>query len=157
METDTVNATIVTSGEKWVGFGYRSIYSVTDELIGEAEKSILMTAYLLSDSRIVERLRSALERDVYVEIFLNHQQNNEVSQAMEYILQFVNMYQNINLTVLSREMLHAKVMVIDYSRVLISSANLTFSGMTLNYEMGILIDDQSMASDVIKLLRRLRV
>ncbi len=53
-------------------------------------------------------------------------------------------------TVLNYQNLHAKIYMFDKLKALITSANLTYSGMNRNYEYGVLIDKDEAAMDQIE-------
>ncbi len=55
-----------------------------------------------------------------------------------------------NATVLNYQNLHAKIYMFDKLKALITSANLTYSGMNRNYEYGVLIDKDETAMDQIE-------
>ncbi len=56
---------------------------------------------------------------------------------------------------MSDEVVHAKVIVVDERKVLIGSANPTFSGFFTNYELGLVIESVEIAQKITLLLRRL--
>jgi len=55
----------------------------------------------------------------------------------------------------SKVSLHAKCLVIDEARALVTSANFTFSGQQRNIEMGVLIEDPSLATRLVHQWRAL--
>jgi phosphatidylserine/phosphatidylglycerophosphate/cardiolipin synthase-like enzyme len=51
--------------------------------------------------------------------------------------------------------LHAKLLVVDGSRALVGSANLTHKALTANIEAGVFIRDQALAADLERHVRAL--
>jgi len=147
---------IVTTGEKWVGYGFRSFSSAIEEMMSGAEREIVMTVYAISDTRVVEDVRKALERGVSVEIFVYLPDPSQRSGAIDEIFKLSREYRYLRIHTISDEVLHAKVLIVDGDRVLAGSANPTFGGMVKNYELGFLVKDGRIAQKVLTLLRRLK-
>ena len=68
MNLDT-NVSIVASGDKWIGDGILPFQTVIGNLIEEASHSLALTAFLVTDMEIVQKIESALIRGVSVEVF----------------------------------------------------------------------------------------
>lgn len=149
--------TIVSTGEKWVGYGIRSFSSVIKEMMDCAEKEIVMTVYVISDIKVVESVRKALERGISVEIFVYHPGKSQGSPALNEIFKLGSEYRYIRIHTISDKVLHAKALIVDGERVLVGSANPTFGGMIKNYELGFMVKDGRIAQNVLSLLRRLMI
>ena len=148
--------TIVSTGEKWVGYGFRSFSSVIEEMMSIAEKEIVMTAYVISDMKVVDSVKNALERGISVEIFIYLPDSSQRTSAVNEIFKLSKEYRYLRIHTISDEVLHAKVLIVDGDRVLAGSANPTFGGMVKNYELGFLVKDGRIAQKVLTLLRRLK-
>ena len=148
--------TIVSTGEKWVGYGFRSFSSVIEEMMSVAEKEIVMTAYVISDMKVVDSVKNALERGISVEIFIYLPDSSQRTSAVNEIFKLSKEYRYLRIHTISDEVLHAKVLIVDGDRVLAGSANPTFGGMVKNYELGFLVKDGRIAQKVLTLLRRLK-
>ena len=148
--------TIVSTGEKWVGYGFRSFSSVIEEMMSVAEKEIVMTAYVISDMKVVDSVKNALERGISVEIFIYLPDSSQRTSAVNEIFKLSKEYRYLKIHTISDEVLHAKVLIVDGDRVLAGSANPTFGGMVKNYEPGFLVKDGRIAQKVLTLLRRLK-
>ncbi|MHC1567229.1 MAG: phospholipase D family protein [Candidatus Syntropharchaeia archaeon] len=148
--------TIVSTGEKWVGYGFRSFSSVIEEMMSVAEKEIVMTAYVISDMKVVDSVKNALERGISVEIFIYLPDSSQRTSAVNEIFKLSKEYRYLRIHTISDEVLHAKVLIVDGDRVLVGSANPTFGGMVKNYELGFLVKDGRIAQKVLTLLRRLK-
>ena len=143
------------TGEKWIGYGVRSFRSVIDDLISNATNELYLTAYVLTDMSIVNKLRKALERGVKVEIYLYGDESSIRYEAVNYILNLQREFNYLKIHRIETEILHAKVLVADGKKVLSGSANFTFRGMTNNYELGFLVEDPYIALQILKLIKKL--
>lgn len=146
---------LVATGEKWIGYGIRSFPSVVDELTSSAKRELVMTIYVISDMKTVELLKDALKRGINVDIFINSAASSSVTYATKEILATRDEFTNLRVYEIKEQVLHAKILVCDAESVLLGSANPTFSGMILNYEMGFIVNDGQIAAKVLSLLRRL--
>lgn len=149
------NIQIVASGEKWVGYGTRSFSSVVEEAVSQTRNSLVMTIYVITDMNIVRSIESALEKGVSVEIYMYSHSSFQSSRAVNRINNLEKEFSYMKVHRFENEVLHAKVLVSDRKRVITGSANPTFGGMVKNYEIGFLIEDESIAHETLKLLRRL--
>lgn len=145
----------VATGEEWIGYGVRSFKSVINDLISNAKNELVLTVYVLTDTSIVDNLENALERGIKVEIYLYEGDVCEKNKAVIYILQLQNKFDYLKIYRIKDKMLHAKVLVADGKKILSGSANFTFSGMISNYELGFLVEDPSMALQILKLIKKL--
>jgi cardiolipin synthase len=145
----------VATGEKWVGYGIRSFRSVINDLISNSTNELSLTAYVLTDMSIVNKLRKALERGVQVEIYLYEDEFATKNEAVNYIFNLQKEFSYLKIYRVEDKILHAKVLVADGKKVLSGSANFTFSGMTNNYELGFLVEDPSIALQILKLIKKL--
>ena len=146
----------VATGEKWIGYGVRSFQSIIHELISKASNELVMTVYVITSMDIVDDLRNALERGVGVEIYLYSEEKQEENDAVLSILKLKDEFDYLKLYRIKEEMLHAKVLVADGDKVLSGSANFTFSGMFKNYELGFLVNDSTIAMQILTLIKRLK-
>ncbi len=146
---------IITTGEKWVGYGFRSFHSVVSEMIRSAEREIVMTVYIMSDISVAESLKRAIEKGVSVEIFVYSPQVTVKPEILENLLKMKKEFNNLLIHSIEDKILHAKVIVVDGKRVLVGSANPTTGGMLKNYELGLLVNNGELAQNILLLLRRL--
>lgn len=146
----------VATGEKWIGYGVRSFQSIIHELILKASNELVMTVFILTSMDIVDDIRNALQRGVGVEIYLCTEVMQEQNDAVLSILKLKDEFDYLKLYQITEEMLHAKVLVADGCKVLSGSANFTFSGMFKNYELGFLVNDSTIAMQILTLIKRLK-
>lgn len=71
------------------------------------------------------------------------------------ILRLEKEYIDMNVFKVNDTLLHAKVLVSDGKKALISSANLTLGGMLNNYELGVMLEDSDVAFEIETVIRRL--
>ncbi|RLI00533.1 endonuclease, partial [Candidatus Bathyarchaeota archaeon] len=113
--------TIVSTEEKWVGYGFRSFSSVIEEMMSAAEKEIVMTVYVISDMKVVESVKNALERGISVEIFIYLQDSSQRCCSIDEIFKLSKEYRYLRIHTISDEVLHAKVLIVDGCNVLVGS------------------------------------
>ena len=146
---------IVVSGKKWIGEGIRSTNHVINELIDGSYERIVLTIYVLNDYNLLTNIENALKRDMIIDIFLNSKEKIIKDEILDKIMYFESEYETLNLYEIVDDLIHAKIVIVDKEKLLIGSANLTFSGLNKNYELGILINDQNVAYKVENIIRKL--
>jgi cardiolipin synthase len=62
-------------------------------------------------------------------------------------------YPYFKIKIIKGAVLHAKIIVSDRKKVLMGSANLTYSGMLKNYEVGLEIENTEISQKIIEMLR----
>jgi len=152
MEADVIP---VATGDTWIGYGVRSFQSVIAELMDGAKKELILTAYVLTNTDVVNDISTALERGVAVTVYLYDDgmgiTNND---AVRRILAFREEYPYLKIKKVQNRVLHAKIIVADGRKVLAGSANLTYLALISNYELGFLIDNPTIAGKIIELIRK---
>ena len=135
----------------------KRIQNVAEELIKNAKKSILLTGYSVSGfiSKIIDLLIEKSQKGVLVKIFFNDlQSQSSVKKILDYRSKFLQVYDYTN-----REdkmaALHAKIIVVDKKETLISSANLSYHGMSGNIEIGTCISSEKVAKQIEELFKDL--
>lgn len=135
----------------------KRIQNVAEELIRNAKKSILLTGYSVSGfiSKIIDLLIEKSKKGVLVKIFFNDlKSQSSVKKILEYRSKFLQVYDYTN-----REdkmaALHAKIIVVDKKETLISSANLSYHGMSGNIEIGTCISSEKIAMQIEELFKDL--
>ena len=135
----------------------KRIQNVAEELIRNAKKNILLTGYSVSGFilKIIDLLIEKSQKGVLVKIFFNDlQSQSSVKKILEYRSKFLQVYDYTN-----REdkmaALHAKIIVVDKKETLISSANLSYHGMSGNIEIGTCISSEKIAMQIEELFKDL--
>lgn len=145
----------VATGDTWIGYGIRSFKSVINELIENAEKELILTIYVLTNVNIVSGLSIALERGVRVTIYLYDDGKDIINNdAVRKTLALSEEYPYLIIKKVKKRVLHAKIIVADGRKVLSGSANLTYSALINNYELGFLIENATIAGKVIEIIKK---
>ena len=147
--------TVVATGEKWVGYGVRSFGQIIAELINGAERQILITIYAVTDPNLYAKVESALRRGVEIHVYSDNTDIDRTGRLQSKLDDLQKQYPNLKIHTIDEEVLHAKVIVTDNTKVLVGSANLSHSGLVNNYELGLLVNDRKVADRFIGLLRAL--
>lgn len=125
----------------------RTTMNVVRSMITGAEKNILITGYSLSSyfSELADLIIQKSQQGVFVKFFVN---NIDEQLGFEKILRYkgrflkiYNYYQEND----KMAALHAKVISVDQSQTLITSANLSYHGQQGNIEIGTLIESEQIA------------
>jgi phosphatidylserine/phosphatidylglycerophosphate/cardiolipin synthase-like enzyme len=150
---------------------------VLDELFRQAERSVLVSTYVVYDGKLVfaelaQRLRERPDLNVEIYVNLPVDEAKELTEARR-IHAFLKKFQkehwpaNIPLPALyydtesetedgQRIILHAKTLVVDDRWAFITSANYTAAGQERNIEAGVLLDHPELAKTLAARFRALR-
>ncbi|MFT8314997.1 MAG: phospholipase D-like domain-containing protein [Clostridium sp.] len=138
----------------------RKTSSVMKELIYSAEKSITLTGYSISDyaMELFNEIINKSQRGIYVNLYLNDFENKkeQLDKLLLYKSRYLNIYDYNKNSNDKMAALHAKVIVIDSYRTLISSSNLSYHGIEGNIEMGVVIESLKKSGEVEQILKELR-
>jgi phosphatidylserine/phosphatidylglycerophosphate/cardiolipin synthase-like enzyme len=105
--------------------------AIDPELIGRAQKSIDMAAYVLSDQRVIEALSAAATRGVRVRLYFDPEQFRRIGGVNDNILalaQQPNVRGRIKAE--NNDMMHLKVYAVDGRWLRTGSTNFSWSGET---------------------------
>lgn len=137
---------ILATGPEFIGEGVRGTGQVVEELITEAKNEIQILAYLFTKSgKVISLLEKSLRKGIKVSIVINDMENQDVevkTKLRELSSEFSNL-KVIDFHRNSGEQLHAKVVVIDRKKAVVGSANFSWSGLTRNYEVGVLLSGEA--------------
>ena len=121
----------------------RSTESLVEEMLKNAKKSIVITGYSITEETgILELIESAIKRGVEVTMIVHMDDENRNMKVLSKMWPFPP-----RPVIYSRERgkddiyfkIHAKMLVVDSSDLLVTSANLTYHGMSNNFEVGVRI------------------
>lgn len=150
---------LVATGSNLVGRGIRSIQSVMEEMLLEAEDEIIIAAYTISGNLrdFFQLLWKAAARGVRILMIINHieSQPRDVRKILDDLsseFPHVRIYDFTDETC----SLHMKVVAVDRKKALIGSANLTWKGMVENLELGIVVEGE-LAETVSRVLEDLTI
>jgi phosphatidylserine/phosphatidylglycerophosphate/cardiolipin synthase-like enzyme len=130
----------------------RKTYPVIQELISGAAQSILLTGYSISGyfEEMLKLINSKSKQGVMVELFVN--KYDSVRQVLSDIShinrRFLKVYEYSGKADDKMAALHAKIIIVDSDKMLISSANLSYHGLDSNIEIGSLITSKNKAAQV---------
>jgi cardiolipin synthase len=119
------------------------IRSAAMALIDGARHSVVMEMFNFSDRLVLESLAGARARGVAVRVLLEPTQSQNID-AMAFLKAAgaqVRLF-----TPIARELLHAKLGIVDGTTVLFGSCNWTRSGFSRNHELDLLVRDASLAA-----------
>ena len=128
----------------------KSTKNTIDSMIKNAQKSILITGYSLSDyfNELVDTIILKSQSGVFVEFFFNNieaqQYADKLVRYKGHFLRIYNYFPNND----ALSALHAKVLSVDGKDTLITSANLSYHGQEGNIELGTIIESDMFAKQV---------
>jgi len=148
--------TIVVTGLAWMGHGIGSIYTTIEELLTSACDEVQIAAYGITAGakEFVGLIAGCLSRGLVVTLIVN-KFGNQPKEIQTTISKLAQRYRHFTLLEFQpkekNEDLHAKLIVVDRSRALIGSPNLTWKGLVSNHELAVLVDGPA-AGTVARLL-----
>jgi phosphatidylserine/phosphatidylglycerophosphate/cardiolipin synthase-like enzyme len=153
---------IAVTGTAWMGGGIGSVQSAIEELLSAADQEILIAIYEITEgaSEFVEKIRVSLARGIRVTFIINRYYEKPllIRKKLENLKAIYPYFELLNFTPENPENinddLHAKLIVVDRSRALVGSANLTWNGLIGNHELAVVIYGKD-ASKIAELFDRL--
>lgn len=159
IHNDSHESEIAVTGNRWMGKGTGSIWTLVKEAFSKATNEIQIATYAITESSagFFDLLDDALARRTRVTMIINRF-SSQPESVQERLLELAEKYNNLVLRDFNpedrREDLHAKLIVIDHSIALAGSANLTWKGMVMNHELMVKLSGKS-ANAIGELLDRL--
>lgn len=135
----------------------KSTKVVIDDMISNAKKSILITGYSLSEyfQDVMEKIIQKSQQGVLVKFYVNNIENQKCfNRLCAYQGRFLKIY-NYPKHDDVMSALHAKVISVDQTETLITSANLSYHGQEGNIEFGTHIVSNEIAKQVDQLFTQL--
>lgn len=138
------------------------IWDEVRAMLIQAKKSITLTGYSVSDyfDEMQEHLIQKSQQGVYINLYLNDFEKHEniFKRLIAYKIsnQFIRIFKYIQPEDDKIAALHAKMIVVDGYKSLISSANLSYHGMEGNIEAGIYIESEEKGREIEELLKNLK-
>jgi len=150
---------LVATGSNLVGGGVRSIQSVIEEMLLEAEDEIIIAAYTISGNLkdFFQLLWKAAARGVKIKMIIN-QIESQPPEVRKTLSDMSAEFPHVQIYNYSDEAcsLHMKVVAVDRKKALIGSANLTWKGMVENLELGVVVEGE-LAETVSRILENLAI
>ena len=134
----------------------RTTLGVINEVIDSARKSIIMTGYSVSEyvSDFLDTVIAKSQKGIVVRLYINKVDNQaSLEKLLRYKSRFLQIYNYTNEDKMSA--LHAKILSVDGKRTLISSANLSYHGMSGNIELGCLVGSEKIGKQMDNLFQQL--
>ena len=135
----------------------KRINNVVNEVIENAEKSLLITGYSISEfvEDIIDRIIEKSQRGLFVKIFINDlNKQKAIDKLLRYQGKFLQLYNYANNDD-KMAALHAKIILADGEKGIISSANLSYHGMAGNIEMGTLVHSAKLGKQIEEFFKNL--
>lgn len=129
------------------------------KLIEETEKSLTITGYSISDyfTDMLDLIIRKSQQGVYIRLYVNDMEKRKtvLERLMAYKSRFIQVYEYQNQEHDKMAALHAKLLVSDTRKSLVSSANLSYHGMQGNVEMGFLIESVDKAKQIEEVMKEM--
>ena len=128
----------------------KRINNAVNEIVENAKKSLLITGYSISEfvEDIIDTIIEKSQRGLFVKIFINDlSKQKSIDKLLRYQGKFLQLYNYANNDD-KMAALHAKIILADGERAIISSANLSYHGMSGNIEMGTLINSVKLGKQI---------
>ena len=117
-----------------------------------AEEILIATPYFVPGPRMIRSLLRAARRGVTVRLLLPARSDVPLVRLLGRSYYGALLGKGIEIRELDREILHAKVMLIDGERTVIGSANLDQRSFHRNYELNSIIDDRTFGGQIRRML-----
>ena len=138
----------------------KRIKDTLSELLTSAKQSVLMTGYSVSEyfDGLIDVITSRSRQGVYFSIYINDlkKQKDDIEKLIAYKGKFLKIYNFQKKEDDKMAALHAKIIVADERKCLISSANLSYHGLEGNIEMGLMLDSKKKAAQIKDLFNELK-
>lgn len=133
---------------------------VVEQLIQGAKKSIILTGYSVSDyfSGMLDAIIAKSQQGVYVRFYVNDidRHKESLDRMLAYKGKYLQFFEYEKQSDDKMAASHAKILMVDSNEALVSSANLSYHGLTGNIEMGVLIHSRNKAIQIVELLKQLQ-
>jgi len=138
----------------------RKTHPVMEELINSATSSITLTGYSISEhfEESLKLIDYKSKQGVVVEMFVNNYAGirSIIADIRHTNRNFMKIYEYAGKTGDKMASLHAKTIIVDGEKMLISSANLSYHGLEGNIEIGALISSKKKATQVLEIFADLK-
>ena len=131
--------------------------TVVRSMIEGSKRNILITGYSLSSyfSELTDTIIDKSQKGVFVKFFINNiHKQPDADKLLRYRSHFLKLYDYSNEDD-KMAALHAKVISVDMSQTLITSANLSYHGQQGNIELGALIESENTAKQLDEVMTQL--
>ncbi|MBB6451613.1 phosphatidylserine/phosphatidylglycerophosphate/cardiolipin synthase-like enzyme [Salirhabdus euzebyi] len=130
-------------------------YETVKYLIDSAESEVFIVGYNFSFKnddikKLLRSIEQAVERNCRVNIIVNKVESNfkEIMDHWEKEQYQLNVYHWIGSKEEDFTSLHAKIIIIDQQKLLLTSANFSYHGFQKNIETGVVIENHQISRDI---------
>ncbi len=141
---------IISGGPRQRRFYIREAFQVN--IASAAEEILIATPYFVPGPRIIRSLLRAVRRGVRVRLLLPARSDVPLMLLLGRSSYATLLRGGVEIFELEREILHAKVMLIDGERTVIGSANLDQRSFHRNFEINCMVDNVQFGSQIRALL-----
>ncbi|MBC8018937.1 MAG: cardiolipin synthase [Verrucomicrobia bacterium] len=141
---------IISGGPRQRHFYIREAFQVN--IASAAEEILIATPYFVPGPRIIRSLLRAVRRGVRVRLLLPARSDVPLVLLLGRSSYATLLKGGVEIFELEREILHAKVMLIDGERTVIGSANLDQRSFHRNYEINCIVDNMDFGGQIRSLL-----
>jgi cardiolipin synthase len=146
------NVAIVSGGPHQTRSAIGGAFRVS--IASAAAEALVVTPYFIPGPRMMRALIRAARRGVRVRLLLPARSDVPPVQLLGRSYYGPLLKNGIEIYELGREILHAKVMLIDGKRTVVGSANLDQRSFHRNFEINLIIDDTAFSGQVTAMLRK---
>lgn len=138
----------------------RKTQSVVEEILSSAKRSITFTGYSISEyfEYLLKLIDLKSRCGVNVDLFINDYETHKKVLLDIYHKErkFFKVYRYSGNKEDKMASLHAKTIIVDEEKIFISSANLSYHGLSSNIEIGTLITSESKAKQLLSIFSELK-
>lgn len=150
MKSRDAAVNIISGGPLQRRFYIREAFQVN--IASAAEEILIATPYFVPGPRIIRSLLKAVRRGVRVRLLLPARSDVPLMLLLGRSSYATLLRGGVEIFELEREILHAKVMLIDAERTVIGSANLDQRSFHRNYEINCMVDNVQFGAQIRALL-----
>lgn len=145
---------ISASGKLWVGADAGKISNTVFDLLSQAKTSIQISAFSMGEKNVATQtffkiIRDQLNAGCYVQFIVNNFNGSTIGKFSKNQINLLKEFQNFDFFDFRNSgkygALHAKIIVIDRTRALIGSPNISDNAMNYNYEIMLNIGGKDVA------------
>lgn len=135
---------VVVTGSAWMGKGIGSIESAIEDMLHKAKEEIQVAAFQITEGchPFLELIESSLSRGIRVTMIINkfESQPLAIQKELDKLAVRFPHFTQVDFDPKNRKQdLHAKIIVVDRSTALVGSPNLSWRGLVLNHELGVVL------------------
>ena len=138
----------------------RKTQSVIEEILSSAKRSITFTGYSISEyfEYLLKMIDCKSRCGVNVNLFINDYETHKkiLLDIYHKERQFFKVFKYSGNKEDKMAALHAKTIIVDEEKIFISSANLSYHGLSGNIEIGVLIVSKNKAAQLLSLFAELK-